>query len=399
MLSILSIAALLIATVQAADFSSSCPIDSPISCSSNGDTSNSCCYENPGGIILFTQFWDYNPASGPADSFTIHSIWNDYCSGGYPQFCDTSLEIDSTGSTIESIVVDQFGDQTLYDNMNKYWTDINGNNKKFWAHKFNKHGTCLNTLNPSCYSNYKQNENVYDYYSLVYQLFQKLPTYQWLVSAGIKPSTTATYTLSQIQSALKSKFGAEVYIACDSNNAINEVWYFYNIKGSILQQNYLPIDTVSKTNCPSSGIKFPPKGNSGANTLTTKTTGTTTSGSGSTSVPATSYINLTGKSGCLISNGKYYTSGTCATYHFNTGSSGNTQITSSKGNCGIDSSNQFTCSSSTSATDFQVSGGSIGYNGNFDWCLGAVTGSGSTAQTSVKLSDGSCSSFKLTLSS
>ena len=85
----------------------------------------------PGGIILFTQFWDYNPASGPADSFTIHSIWNDYCSGGYPQFCDTSLEIDSTGSTIESIVVDQFGDQTLYDNMNKYWTDINGNNKNF----------------------------------------------------------------------------------------------------------------------------------------------------------------------------------------------------------------------------------------------------------------------------
>ena len=67
-------------------------IDSPISCSSNGDTSNSCCYENPGGIILFTQFWDYNPASGPADSFTIHSIWNDYCSGGYPQFCDTSLK-------------------------------------------------------------------------------------------------------------------------------------------------------------------------------------------------------------------------------------------------------------------------------------------------------------------
>lgn len=67
---------------------------------------------------------------------------------GYPQFCDTSLEIDSTGSTIESIVVDQFGDQTLYDNMNKYWTDINGNNKKFWAHEFNKHGTCLNNFEP-----------------------------------------------------------------------------------------------------------------------------------------------------------------------------------------------------------------------------------------------------------
>ena len=33
--------------------------------------------------------------------------------------------------------------------------------------------------------NYKQNENVYDYYSLVYQLFQKLPTYQWLVSAEL----------------------------------------------------------------------------------------------------------------------------------------------------------------------------------------------------------------------
>ncbi|EER30253.1 hypothetical protein CTRG_06037 [Candida tropicalis MYA-3404] len=399
---ILFLIALFITRVCGDDLTNSCPADSPLSCSTSGDTSNSCCFESPAGVIELTQFWDYDPATGPANVFTMHGLWNMYCTGtSYPQSCDSSLTIDNSGSTLQDIIVDQFNDQELYDNLSKYWKDINGDDHQFWAHEWNKHGTCFSTIKPSCYSNFKTNENIYDFIKVLYNLWSSVPTYNWLESAGITPSNTATYTSSQIQNALKGKFGKNVYFKCDSNNAINEVWYYYNVKGSLLGESFVPIDAVSSTNCPNTGIKFPPKGSSGSQTTlktSTTTSSTITSGSTSTGVPSTSYINLSGKSGCLISNGKYYTSGTCATYHFS-GSPNSVQISSSKGSCGIDSSNNFICSSSTTAGNFQLSGGQVGYNGNFDWCLGDVTGSGSTAQTNVKLSDGSCDSFKLTLSS
>ncbi|EMG46547.1 RNY1-A Ribonuclease T2-like 1-A [Candida maltosa Xu316] len=400
---LLLIAALFISKVYGADLSSSCPIDSPISCSNTGDTSNSCCYESPAGVVQLTQFWDYNPSTGPNNLFTLHGLWPDACSasGGYPESCDPSLEIASDGSTVQDIVVNQFNDQTLYNNLNRVWTDINGKNAQFWAHEWNKHGTCYSTIKPSCYPNFQSNENVYNFFAVAYQLFQNLDTYSWLVDAGITPSSTTTYTLAQIQSALDSKFGKSVYFKCDSNHAINEVWYYHHVKGSILSGDFLPIDAFDQTNCPQTGIKFPPKGSSAGTTTKTTATGTkttTTSAPTGTEVPASSYIYLTGKSGCLISNGKWYTSGTCATYKFAQGSSGTT-ITSSKGTCGLDADDNFTCSSSVvaSSNQFQISNGKVGINGNFDWCLGDVSGSGSTAQTNVKLADGSCSSFQLSL--
>ncbi|RCK64769.1 Ribonuclease T2-like 1-A [Candida viswanathii] len=397
---ILLLLALFITKVYSDDLTNSCPVDSPLSCSTSGDTSNSCCYESPAGVIELTQFWDYDPVTGPSDIFTMHGLWSMYCTGtSYPQSCDSSLEVTSSGSTLQDIIVNQFNDQELYDNLSKYWKDINGNDHLFWAHEWNKHGTCFSTIKPSCYTDYKTNENVYDFIKVLYNLWSQVPTYQWLSDAGITPSTTATYTKDQIQNALKGKFGKNVYFKCDSNNAINEVWYYYNVKGSLLGEGFVPIDAVSSSNCPSSGIKFPPKGSSSSGGTTLKTSTTSTSGSTPTGVPSSAYIKLSGMSGCLISGGTYYTSGTCATYRFS-GSEDSVTLTSSKGSCGFDSSANFVCSSSTTAGSFQISGGQVGYNGNFDWCLGDVaSGSGSTTQTYVKLSDGSCDSFKLTLSS
>jgi hypothetical protein len=34
----------------------------------------SCCLNAPGGQMLQTQFWDANPAAGPADHWTIHGL-------------------------------------------------------------------------------------------------------------------------------------------------------------------------------------------------------------------------------------------------------------------------------------------------------------------------------------
>lgn len=112
------LACYLVHTVSAAQtvFDNSCPSNSPISCSSSNEAS--CCFESPGGILLQTQFWDYSPATGPDDLFTLHGLWPDNCDGTYEQFCDNSNTIANDGSSIESIIVDSFGDQELYDNLN-----------------------------------------------------------------------------------------------------------------------------------------------------------------------------------------------------------------------------------------------------------------------------------------
>lgn len=62
--------------------------------------------------------------------------------------------------------------------MNKYWKDYQGKDESFWAHEWNKHGTCISTLEPSCYVNYMPQEEVIDYFERTIQLFDALPSYE-----------------------------------------------------------------------------------------------------------------------------------------------------------------------------------------------------------------------------
>lgn len=53
----------------------SCPANGPLSCHNSTSAGNTCCFEYPGGQVLQTQFWDYNPSTGPSDSWTVHGLW------------------------------------------------------------------------------------------------------------------------------------------------------------------------------------------------------------------------------------------------------------------------------------------------------------------------------------
>jgi ribonuclease T2 len=62
--------------------------------------------------------------------------------------------------------------------MQDYWVDINGDDESFWAHEWGKHGTCINTIEPSCYTNYSSQEEVGDFFQKVVDLFKGLDTYK-----------------------------------------------------------------------------------------------------------------------------------------------------------------------------------------------------------------------------
>lgn len=105
--------------------SSGCGTDGPTSCSSDAastlvsftlDGKNATCCTETDGLILQTQFWDYSPATGPDDSWTIHGLWPDECNGGYKENCDPSRDY----TDIKGLLSDAGATKTL-SYMEKYW--------------------------------------------------------------------------------------------------------------------------------------------------------------------------------------------------------------------------------------------------------------------------------------
>ena len=141
------------------------------------------------------------------------------------------------------------GQTSLLGIMDTYWKDIKGDDNDLWSHEWNKHGTCLrydrsvlttsryflmaytisnSTLGPKCVGNTAQ-AVVYFFNSAV-NLFQTLPTFDWLAAAGITPSSTATYSRSEIVDALRARasFGFTVGLECQSRT-LKQVYYYHNV--------------------------------------------------------------------------------------------------------------------------------------------------------------------------
>ncbi|KAI9726449.1 MAG: ribonuclease T2-like [Chrysothrix sp. TS-e1954] len=247
---------LLLSGLSAAGCPASCPSDIPLSCHNKTAVSNTCCFNAPGGQLLQTQFWDSDPASGPADSWTVHGLWPDHCDGTYDQYCDNNRQYTNITQILES-----FGQNSLLSYMQKYWTDYHGNEESFWEHEWGKHGTCISTLEPSCYSDYTPQEEVVDFFTRTVALFKTLDTYSFLSDAGIVPSSTKNYTLKAVQAALKKPRGVEATVECE-DGAIDEVYYAFDIKGSVQTGQFEPAKPIGETtNCGEMVAYLPKKEN------------------------------------------------------------------------------------------------------------------------------------------
>ncbi|KAK7058427.1 hypothetical protein VNI00_002061 [Paramarasmius palmivorus] len=288
---------------------SGCSVSGSTSCHNTSAVSNLCCFEAPGGLLLQTQFWDTNPSTGPSDSWTIHGLWPDNCDGTFEQSCDPSRAY----TNLPSLLNGQGASSTL-EFMQEFWVDINGDDEQFWEHEWSKHGTCMSTLRPSCLpSGSAKGAEAVAYFQTVVKLFKSLPTYTWLSNQGITPSTSKTFTLSQLTSALKSESGGFTPALDCSGSTLNAISWYYNLKGSVVDGSFVPISAPKAGSCPSSGIKYPPK-SSGSSTTTTG--GSTPTGSPG-SLPSKAHIQAIRSNGAtlggLLSLGTWSTQ-TLATY-------------------------------------------------------------------------------------
>jgi ribonuclease T2 len=100
-----------------------------------------------------------------------------------------------------------------------------------------------------------------------------------------------------------------------SGGPLDEIWYHYNVLGSVQTGEFIAtVPDGSKSDCAATGIKYLPK----YQPTPTGSTSTPTA----TSVPNTPYKGkgylqaYTGgaNTGCLISAGTWFTTGTCAKY-------------------------------------------------------------------------------------
>ncbi|KAG8726874.1 ribonuclease T2-like [Ceratobasidium sp. 423] len=229
-------------------------VKSAISCRNTTVQEDLCCFNAPGGQFLLTQFWNF---TGPDDSWTIHGLWPDHCDGTYEEYCAPKRALLNITAVLE-----QSGQQKLLNYMNKYWLSNEGTNEALWEHEYNKHGTCISTLEPQCFNKSSEGQfpELVTYISKTIELFQDLPTYKWLKDKGIAPSTTATYTLAQIQDAIVAKTGFIPTVRCNEHGYLSEIWYYYVVQGPVGTGKFIHTAPDSlKNSCPETGVKYVPK--------------------------------------------------------------------------------------------------------------------------------------------
>ncbi|KAJ8125080.1 hypothetical protein O1611_g8558 [Lasiodiplodia mahajangana] len=227
----------------------SCPLDGPISCN-NQSAADSCCFVHPGGRLLLTQFWDEEVhVGGGEEDWTLHGLWPDLCDGSYDQYCGMTPRFNNITAILE-----HYDQGELVESMNRYWVASYGTNEHLWAHEFNKHGTCINTLAPSCYGeSYTPGVEVVDYFVRAFGLFRMLDTFRALQRVGIEPDSSKSYALADVKAALEEFSGSRVILKCSRHGVLHEAWYVWFVKGSLQSGELVPVRDSFKgdhSNCP-----------------------------------------------------------------------------------------------------------------------------------------------------
>lgn len=244
----------------------------------------------------------------------------DLCDGGYDAYCDKARKYTNISAILTA---GGAGDVLSY--MQKYWKDYQGDDEDLWSHEWSKHGTCVSTMEIKCYTNYRAQQEVVDYFNATTALFKVLPTYETLAAAGVLPSNSRTWTAEEIQIPLEKMHGTRVTLRC-RGKMLDEVWYHFSVRGPVQTGKFVAAEPDrARSNCPGTGIRYIPKSSSDGSSRTKGPTASQPVSSvpspTSTAAPFTGkgYLEVFVKGdsrprGCLISQGKWYVGGTCARF-------------------------------------------------------------------------------------
>ncbi|PVU86381.1 hypothetical protein BB560_006742 [Smittium megazygosporum] len=168
------------------------------------------------------------------------------CDGSWPPNtgCDDARNYDKIACTIKE------QRPLLYNDMVRYWPSSSGDNEDFWLHEWNKHGTCVSTLNPKCFNAPAKNGvDALEYFDMTMKYFKMWDIYSSLEKRCIvptanttDPATQVTYSVAQIKQALREDFGAEPALFCN-NGTLNEVSFYFFTK-----DNFEPVFTFPRAN-------------------------------------------------------------------------------------------------------------------------------------------------------
>lgn len=139
--------------------------------------------------------------------FTIHGLWPDYNDGSWPACC-TRTNFDEKEIS------------TLRDALEKYWPSLScgsastcsGGRGSFWAHEWEKHGTC----------SFPVIKDEYSYFLTVLNVYFKYNVTQVLIEAGYIPSNSEMYPLGGIVSAIENAFHTTPLLVC-SKGSVKEL--------------------------------------------------------------------------------------------------------------------------------------------------------------------------------
>lgn len=135
-----------------------------------------------------------------AEEWIVHGLWPTKTGTSGPYFCNTSIHFDPTDlAPIEA-------------DLEKYWTNVEANTKKFsfWKHEWNKHGTCAVQL-PVLNSPLK-------YFTQGLTWMKQYNITGILESSKIVPNSDG-YTLGDIYNAIKTVLKVNPDIQCTTDKA------------------------------------------------------------------------------------------------------------------------------------------------------------------------------------
>ncbi|KAK9684820.1 hypothetical protein RND81_10G235100 [Saponaria officinalis] len=146
-------------------------------------------------------------SSGPPQHFTIHGLWADYNDGSWPSCCSND------NFDMKEIA-------TLRKALDEYWPTLScgststchGHKGSFYAHEWEKHGTCSASVTGDEYNYFLTTLNIYFKYNIT----------EVLNEAGYLPSNSEKYPLGGIRTAIENAFHISPLIVC-SSGAIQEI--------------------------------------------------------------------------------------------------------------------------------------------------------------------------------